>query len=236
MERQKKLVMLLVILILGTGYCRGQAKQVDNAINRANPSAVHSFTGYGTTMPSEREYSVEGTPYSKDEFVKGKIYHHYGLLSTEMRYNIYDDRIEYKGKDTVVMIIGADKLIRKVELDELTLVVDLIEVKGKQMLTYFVRLDSGKMTMLTKMTVSLKPPQFGKPIEGDIPAKFIRMPDTYYYKIEKGSLVKISSIKSLIEELPDHQKEMESFAKKEKISANKPKELAQFSKYYNSLK
>jgi hypothetical protein len=232
----KKLVILLIILANGIVHCKGQAKQVDNAINRANPSAVHTFTGYGTTMPEEREYPIEGTPYSNDAYIKGRIYHHYGLQSTEMRYNIYDDRIEYKGKDSVLMIIGPDKLVRKVEIGDQTLVVDLLEVKGKQVLTYFVRLDSGKMTMLTKLTVSLKPPQFGKPIEGDIPAKYARMPDTHFYKIDNGPLVKIGNIKNLLEELPDHKNEMEAFVKKEKISANKPKELAQFSKYYNSLK
>ena len=114
--------------------------------------------------------------------------------------------------------------------------VELYEEKGKKAFTYFIRQDSGKMTILTKKAISLKPPQFGKPIEGDIPAKFTRMPDTHFYKLDKGPLVKIVSIKKLIEELPDHKAEMETFVKKEKISANKPKELAQFSKYYNSLK
>jgi hypothetical protein len=236
MMTSRKLVFLFILLASAIVYANGQAKQVDNALNRANPSAVQSFTGYGTTMPSEREYPVEGTPYSNDEYIKGKIYHHYGLLNAEMRYNIYDDRIEYKGKDTVLMMVGPEKLIRKVELGEQTLVVDVYEVKGKTVLTYFVRQDSGRMTILTKQTVSLKPPQFGKPIEGDIPAKFSRMPDTHYYKLNNGPMVKIVNMKKLLEELPDHKEEMEAFVKKEKTSANKPKELAQFSKYFNSLK
>ncbi len=231
----KKIVIVIVILATRIVYCNGQAKQVDNAINRANPSAVQTFTGYGTTMPSEREYPIEGTPYSDDEFVKGIIYHHHGSQSAEMRYNIYDDRIEYKGKDTVIMVVGPDKLIKKIVIGDQTLVVELYEEKGKKALTYFIRQDSGKMSMLTKKTISLKPPQFGKPIEGDIPAKYVRMPDTHFYKIDNGPLVKILNTKKLIEELPDHKAEMEAFVKKEKISANKPKELAQFSKYYNSL-
>ncbi len=236
MEAYKKSFVLITLLSISIVQSNGQAKQVDNAINRANPNSVHSFTGYGTTMPSEREYPIEGTPYANDEFVKGMIYHHHGSQSAEMRYNIYDDRIEYKGKDTVLMMIGPDKLIQKIELGDQTLVVELYEEKGKKALTYFIRQDSGKMTMLTKKAISLKPPQFGKPIEGDIPAKFTRMPDTHFYKLDKGPLVKIVSIKKLIEELPDHKAEMETFVKKEKISANKPKELALFSKYYNSLK
>lgn len=236
MKAYKKLIILITLLTTSIVHCNGQAKQVDNAINRANPNAVHTFTGYGTTMPSEREYPIEGTPYSNDEYVKGIIYHHHGSQSAEMRYNIYDDRIEYKGKDTVLMMVGPDKLIQKIEIGDQTLVVELYEEKGKKELTYFIRQDSGKMTMLTKKTISLKPPQFGKPIEGDIPAKYARMPDTHFYKIDKGPLVKIVSIKKLIDELPDYKAEMEAFVKKEKISANKPKELAQFSGYYNSLK
>lgn len=231
-----RLAVLIFFLVTGIMHCNGQAKQVDNSLNRSNPNAVHSFIGYGTTVPSEREYVIEGTPFSNEEFIKGKIYHHYGVQSVAMKYNIYDDRIEFLGKDTSLMMVGPDKLIQKVEMGDQILVVDLFEVKGKQALTYFIRQDSGRMTVLTKLTVSLKPPQFGKPIEGDIPAKYVRMPDTHFYKIDNGPLVKIVNIKKLIEELPDHKEEMGAFVKKEKISANKPRELAEFSRYYNSLK
>jgi len=224
-----------ILFTIGLLTGNAQVKQVDNSSNRANPAATQSYIGFGAVINSNVEYPIEGSPYFEDEYVKGNIYHSLGVnKNVQMRYNIYYDRIEYKGKETE-MAIGPDKRIRKVELGEQTLVLNLYEVKGKTALAYFIRQDSGKMTILTKMTVMLKGPQFGKPIEGDVPAKYSRMPDTHYFKIGDGPLIKIQSIKKLIEELPDHREEMEVFARKEKTSTNKPKELIRFSQYYNSL-
>ena len=228
---------IFIVVLLASSYLKGgaQVKQVDNSANRANPSAVQSYIGFGSVINSNVEYPIEGTPYSSDEYVKGTIFHSHTIYKDMlMRYNIYYDRIEFRAKDTI-RVLGPEKLLHKIELGDQTLVVNMHEVKGKPALTYFIRQDSGKMTILTKLTVLLRGPQFGKPIEGNIPAKYEHMPDNHFYKIDNGPLVKIQSIKKLIEELPDHKEEMESFAKKEKISANKPKELVQFSRYYNSL-
>jgi len=226
---------LVLSLLFGNSLVYSQAKQIDNSAYKANPTSTQSYIGFGNVFPNEYEYPIEGSPYFNDKYVKGTIYHHRTVYKNmEMRYNICHDRIEFKAKDTVLMV-GPDKLVKKVELGDQTLVVQLLETKGKPTLTYFIRQDSGKLTILTKMTITIKAPQFGKPIEGNVPAKYMKMPDTQYYMLDAGKPVKIQNLKKLIDELPDHQQEMETFAKKEKISASKPKDLVLFSRYYNSL-
>ncbi|GJM30567.1 MAG: hypothetical protein DHS20C17_32020 [Cyclobacteriaceae bacterium] len=98
-----------------------------------------------------------------------------------------------------------------------------------------IRLDSGGMSLLTKMEIIFKDRQQGKPIQGDIPAQYQRMPDKYYFRLQDGSLERITSMKKVLQWLPDRKKEMEEFVKEHKISAKNTEELIAFTQYYNSL-
>jgi hypothetical protein len=190
----------------------------------------------GTFNNPAPEYIIEGSPYFKDDFIKGTIFWKKGgsYQGLDMRYNIYADQIEFKNQDSV-FAINPDIGIKNVVIGEYTLVINNYDVRGIPALTYFLRLDSGKATLMAKMQVNFRERQEEKPIEGAKPPKYIRMPDVYYFKIGNGSSIKIQSIKRMIEELPDHREEMDQFAKDNKISANKPKELIKFFRFYNSL-
>ncbi len=148
-----------------------------------------------------------------------------------MRYNIFYDQMEFKDKDSVYAI-GPDMSIKKVVIGSETFVVDNLEFKGK---TVPLSLDSGRVSLVAKMLVIYKELRQGKPMQGDIPPRFERMPDTYYIKIGHGPLAKVSTVKKLIEMLPDRKQEMEKFTQNEKTRANKPDELTKFIRYYNSL-
>ena len=50
-----------------------------------------------------------------------------------------------------------------------------------------------------------------------------------------GKIERIKSVKKLIKYLGSHQEELSRFAKKEKISANDPKELAKLLEYFQDL-
>ena len=187
-------------------------------------------------ITSPVEYTIEGTPYLTDTYLKSHVYSHKGNFSDiDMRYNIFYERMEFKEKD-LLYAIDPDSKIKKIVLGTQTFVVDNYELKGKMAPAYFLRLDSGRVTLMTKMRIIFKDRQQGKPIEGDIPAKYSRLPDINYIKLGNGPLIKVRSIKKLIDELPDRKQEMEKFAKNEKISANKAEELTKFIQYFNSLK
>jgi hypothetical protein len=67
------------------------------------------------------------------------------------------------------------------------------------------------------------------------PAKFTRAADIYYYKIGNGEMMKAGTLKNLIESLPDHQAELASYAKKEKLSTRNEADLRKLAAYYNKL-
>jgi hypothetical protein len=235
MQLVYKAFIITVFITISKMNCYAQVKQVISAPNRSNVAAAQTYLGLGSLASSEETYAIEGTPYSTEAYVLGDVFLKQKVFEDiEMRYNIYSNRIEYK-ENGALMYLSPNNQILKVVMNNETLVINQFEVKGKLTPTYFVRLDSGAVTLLAKKNIGFRSQQLGKPIEGDVPAKYTQLPDEYFIKKLDGPLVRIQSIKKLIEYLPDHKAEMETFAKKEKISANKPAELTRFIQYYNSL-
>jgi len=179
---------------------------------------------------------VVGTPYLNDNFVIGVVYSHaVKYTGVSMRYNIYDDNIEFK-QNNKLFILDPQQKINRVELDGRIYVIDSYEYKGKIRLGFFGLLDSGRVVLLSRNVVTYKEQQAPKALEsGPTPAKYTRAPDTYFYRIGDGVLMKVDNIKKMIDGFPDKQTELTEFVKKEKISARKEADLLKLVKYYNSL-
>jgi hypothetical protein len=178
---------------------------------------------------------TEGTPYLTETFAMGEVYLDKGKHTVPVRYNIYDDWIEYQQNDQTY-VLDPNGHIKSVRFDDQVLVVEKYNFKGKTKHGYFVLLDSGKVMLFSKKVVTYRESQEAKALEsGSTPAKYIRASDLYFYKVGNGELKKVDSLKNMIASLPDKQDELNQFAKKEKISARKEEELIKFVKYYNSL-
>jgi hypothetical protein len=125
--------------------------------------------------------------------------------------------------------------MRKVQLGDLTLVVDQIETSLPPGL--FILLDSGKITLLLKKVIVFREKQEPKAIETTgKPARYATAPDVMYLRIGNEKLTKVTNLKKMIATFPDHNEEMMQFAKEKKISTNKPDELKLLVNYYNNYK
>ena len=178
---------------------------------------------------------VKGTPYLDEAYATGVIYYANKKQDASIRYNAFQDLIEYQQSGRA-LVLDPSETIKKVCVGTLTLLPQKYEFKGKPKLGYLAVLDSGKVILLSKKQVTFLPLRKGGALDGsDQPAEFKRSADIFYYKIGDGPLQEVESIKSMIASFPDRQEEMTQFAKKEKISPRKEKELIQFIQYYNSL-
>lgn len=181
------------------------------------------------------EMEVKGTPYFSEDFAKSKLFLTTGNFEdVPMRYNIYNDQMEFIERDSV-FVIEPDPIVSKVMIGETTFVLDYLEIDSKPVLCYFQLQHSGAAALLTKMVVIFREAEVGKAMQGNLPPTYSRINDIHFLKIGSDPLIKITNIKKLIEALPKHKPEMEAFAKKEKIQAGKVKELTKFLAYYNSL-
>ncbi len=185
-------------------------------------------------MAESSEHPINGSAHLDEAFKPGRVVSNLGSLEMDMRYNIYLDRIEYNQNDTLYYI-GPNPMVDKVEIGTQTFIVENFETREGTYPSFYLRLDSGKISLLTKMTIRFSDRQQGTPIRGVIPAKYERVPDVNYLKLEDGSLKEIKNIKKLTQALLHHGGEMEKFAKENKISPKNKEELIQFTQYYNSL-
>jgi hypothetical protein len=200
--------------------------------------ADHMLIKYAEkTLYGDSEEKIEGSPYLSDEFVTGDIYAKNGMYSgIVMRYNIYEDYLEFKQKNVVYILDPNPNVMRKATLGDLTLVLSTFEFKGKPKHGLFILLDSGRLTLLEKRSVQFRPKQEPKAIETTgKPAKYLEGPTDFYYQIGNDQAQELNNLKKFIAALPDHQDEMTQFAKEKKISSNKGYELTMLIRYYNQL-
>jgi hypothetical protein len=184
---------------------------------------------------SEASEPIDGTPYLEDDFQEGRVVTTKGVFAAvPMRYNVEGDYVEFKQKD-VTYILDPSPSIKKVSLHATNLVVDNYNVKGKSVSGFYVLLDSGKLTLLMKKKVILRPAKAPKAIETEgRPARYEELGDEFFYKLDGGPLSEVISVKKLLEVLTDHSDEVKAFVSKERIS-KKEHELVKLVQYYNQL-
>lgn len=185
--------------------------------------------------PAAGAAAIKGSPYLDDAYVDGVVYYGNKTLKAPMRYNAFQDLMEYQqnGKQ---LVLDPSETITKVTLGNSTFASLKYNTDGKTKFGYFVMLDSGKVALFAKKEISFTPVRKGRAQDGsDEPAQYKRSPDAFYYKVGDGTLQEVGAIKEMIATFPDKQEELAQYAKKEKISAKKEKEIVQFVQYYNSL-
>ena len=121
--------------------------------------------------------------------------------------------------------------IQRVELMGRVFVVEELDDKPG----FFLQLDSGKVDLLSKMSVS-----FSKGVDrhGMHEAKgpaYSRQKDKYYVKFPDGKLARLNDLDDFIASLPDHRDTLAEYAKQNKLSVKREEHMILLVKYYNSF-
>ena len=192
-----------------------------------------SFLGSIAQQASAQK--IEGTPYLSEKYVPGEILFGSERSAVPLRYNVYQDLMEYQ-QNGKALVLDPNTKIKKVRLGESTYIVGKFEFDGKTKYGFLNLLDSGKVMLVAKKVVKYQEPLKGRGLDGgDLPAKFSKSSDAYFYRVGNGELQEVDNIKDMIASFPDKQEEVKQFAKKEKISPKKEEELVKLVRYYNSL-
>jgi len=179
---------------------------------------------------------IQGTPYHNDEFLPGEVYYEgkFKISNVPLRYNMYNDEMEFMDKNVVLAIAFPEKIDRVV-IGNSTFIY-IADSKDKNLKGYAKKWNTDFPSILTKMKVDYfdkEPPQ---PITESKPARFERQFDKHYLMRSATEIEDIKSVKKLIQSLGDHESELTAFSKKEKISASDPQELASLIDFYKELK
>lgn len=183
------------------------------------------------TLNKPAAEETEGSPYLVDNFIRGNVISSKGRFDdVEMRYNIHEDVVEFR-QSNYTYLLDPSPDIKRIYMGEHTLIAD--KTDGRHYGFYSV-LDSGRVSLLAKKHVSYRegrPPQALQAAR--TPARYMNLPDSYYYRVGDGPLIKVTSIKKMIASFPDRQAELKAFASREKISSRKGNELVKLVKFYN---
>ncbi|MEP7320477.1 MAG: hypothetical protein ABI761_01115 [Saprospiraceae bacterium] len=178
---------------------------------------------------------IDGSPYDKDSFALGNVYTMKGIFKDiSMRQDLVNDWIEFREKG-VRYILDPGPNIIKVELDTITLYTQPVYKDGKLAMGFFKVLDDDKVKLLVQKSILFveKPPVKAY-TSTNIPAKFVRDADKYYFRVDNLEAKRISNIKKMIDLFPDHHKELTSYIKRKKVGINQD-DLLKLWAYYNKL-
>jgi hypothetical protein len=183
------------------------------------------------------ENDIKGSPYLNDEFVVGSIYTiqrlHY--VDIPLRYNIYNDELEFKTPAGEVQALAVPEIIEKVVIGNTEMVYSPYLRANKNKNGFFIILEEGKVSLYAKPGITFTEATEPGAYKDPEPPKFLKKSDEYYLRVGSGQAQVIGNKKELIAAFPDNQDKIESFMSKNKTKINKPESLKELVKYYNSL-
>ena len=174
-----------------------------------------------------------GNPYLFKDFANGEIVTIDNFrYNGKMRYNIYDDEIEYLVNDDNFWVSNP-WVLDFITIDSITFIYCSADSQNKDEGSYYILLVKGDCKLLLKKGVILNDPVVAKPYVEAKPAEFVDRRDFYYILLENQEPVKITSKQKLLELFPGRTREMKNYLKK--ISLNKEEDLIKLVEYYNGL-
>jgi hypothetical protein len=205
-----------------------------NLINLGLGELAGQLNWNNTIQPPSPD--IEGSPYLNEEFEIGEVFYgnKYKLNQIPLRYNIYNDEMEYR-VDNSIMAFANPHQIDKVIFGKNAFIYlrnEIISDKGGG----FVKIWNNQYpAIITKMSVEYLEKEPPKALIDPKPPRFVNKENQHFLIKSKTDIVKIRSVKRLIESLGEYKAELTRFAKNEKLSARKPEELAKLLDYYSVL-
>jgi hypothetical protein len=188
--------------------------------------------------PATRQKTYDefgGSPYLNAGFVSGTITRDDGATysSIPLRYNVYDDQIEFKQQDGMVLYIANPEQYKEIEIDgDKYIYLQLMDGKRKVQ-GYYELLEDGKIQLLKKHAVTMKDAEPAKPYVDPVPASFVSKPVAYFL-LKEGEISEITNEKNLLETCGNSEK-IQAFIKENKLKMRKEEDLKKIVNFSNSL-
>ena len=175
--------------------------------------------------------NIKGSPYFTDEFTDAEVYlKDKRAFKLPLRYNIYNNSMEYQIKDDVLEIGNPESIDKIIQGTRVFVYLPFIEKGG-----YFELLSSGRCFLALKRSVKFKPAEPLMPYQDPKPDRFEAGNDQLYLITNDNQINEIKNLKTLLNVLNDKKSLLESFMKKEKIKNPKQENVVKLINYYNSL-
>ncbi len=231
MEKIYLTILLLIAVSLGI------SAQINYEVRL--PSDFYVYNSYQVNKWKDPVTSAEiqGSPFLNDEFIQGSVYTKQKMkyVDLPLRYNIYNDQIEFKSDKGEIQAIAVPDVVEKIEYGNYILVYLPYAVGKKVEKGFFIVKENGDATLLEKPVVVFEAATEPAAYKEAEPPKFNRRSDEYYIRVGNEPAQILHSRKDVPKIFPDHSKEVERFIKENKVKPDDPETLSGLVKYYNSL-
>jgi hypothetical protein len=157
------------------------------------------------------------------------------FVDVPLRFNIYNDEIEFKTPENEIFALAAPEIVEMVEFGDCKMVYVPFSNVKKIRYGFFKVEEEGKASLYSKLEMTYKPAVPPAAFKNPVPPKFVHQPDSHYIQIGKEQAEKVRKKKKIVEIFPKHQNEILSFIKTNKIKTNKAEDLIKLVRYYNTL-
>ena len=231
----KRFLITIFIFFIVSGSLFAQTPyQIREAIDFFNSNKLQRGEQRGMLTADD----IEGSPYLNDKFIEGAVFttSKTKYVGVPLRYNIYNDQIEFKSGENQVQALAAPEVIEKVEFGDYTMVYIPFVITKKIRRGFFVEMEKGeKAALYARPRIVFEKATKPAAYQEAEPAKFDRKSDEYYIRIGMEPAQLISRRKDLEEVFPNHKKEVKSFIKENRVRPNKPERIEKLVEFYNSL-
>lgn len=190
---------------------------------------------------SNQSSSIKGSKYLNEGFVSTKI----SSMPDQIfgvRYNVYDDQMEFQGVDNTVYALNKDDDSAKITFtgtNESYTLFNYVDEGGRQKKGYFIKLNNeGETLILRKNRIVFFEEQASKTgYDAPKPAMYKVVKDRMYIKFaDKEAVVLPTKKKKLVKALfPENSKIILDFINSNNIKLSKEADLITFVNYLNTL-
>ena len=229
----KRYLITVIILLITVSFSFSQEYEIRAAMDLYRINKVQSGEWNGLLT----ENDIEGSPYLNDEFINGTIFttSKYQFVDVPLRYNIYNDQLEFKTTQNEVQALATPEIVETVEFGDFKMIYIPYSNSKKIKRGFFIVEVEGIASLYSKKVIMFKEAEEPGAYKVAEPAKFVNKSDSYYIRVGSAEAKKVGSKKEVVEIFPDHNNEISIFIKKSKVKTNKPEKLKELVRYYNSL-
>jgi len=229
----KRHLITVVILLSTVSFSFSQEYQIRAAMDLYRINKVQS--GEFKMMLTEND--IKGSPYLNDDFIDGTIFttSKYQFVDVPLRYNIYNDQLEFKTSQNEVQALATPEIVETVELGDFKLVYIPYSNSKKIRNGFLIVEEEGIASLFSRKEIMFREAEEPGAYKEAEPATFVRKSSSYYIRIGLAEAKKVGSKKEVVKIFPDHNNEISAFIKKNKVKTNKPEKLKELVRYYNSL-
>ncbi len=181
------------------------------------------------------EKDIKGSPYLNPEFTPGTVYTKKNVHYTQipLRYNIYNDVIEFKLQNDSVYAISNPEIIRQIEIAGETF---FYYRTAYNKAGYFSLKHAGDVQLLSKYNIGFKDAVPAGAYAQSTPPTFQSKANTFFIKIKDEAPVSIAKKNDLKKIFGKQSNEILSFIKKEKLNIREEEDLIKLIEYINQSK